>query len=60
VVAILSHESKVKLAARFTMEDIKEVVFSMKTNKASGTNGFSIEFYQKFWDLISNHLYLLF
>jgi hypothetical protein len=42
VVAILSHESKVKLAARFNMEDIKEVVFSMKTNKASGTNGFPI------------------
>jgi hypothetical protein len=57
---VLSDEAKDKLAARFTLEEIKEAVFSMKLNKASGPDGFPIEFYQKFWGLISNDLFLLF
>jgi hypothetical protein len=56
----LSDESKEKLAARFTLQEIKDAIFSMKTNKASGPDGFPIEFYQTFWSLIAEDIFSLF
>jgi hypothetical protein len=53
----LSDESKNKLANRFTMEEIKDAIFSMKTNKASGPDGFPIEFYRNFWSLIAEDIF---
>jgi hypothetical protein len=37
----------------FTEEEIKKIVFSYNSNKAPGPNGFSFQFYQSFWDLVS-------
>jgi hypothetical protein len=37
----------------FTEEEIKKMVFSCNPNKAPGHNGFSFQFYQSFWDLVS-------
>lgn len=34
------------------MEEIKEVVMSMKENSTPGPNGFSVSFFKKFWDII--------
>jgi hypothetical protein len=42
------------------MEEIKDVVFSMKTNKASGLDGFPIEFYRSFWSLTAGDIFALF
>jgi hypothetical protein len=36
------------LTAPFTMDEIKEAVFQMEHNKASGPDGFPAEFYQVF------------
>jgi Reverse transcriptase (RNA-dependent DNA polymerase) len=40
------------LTGSFTEQEIHDAVFSMNPNKVSGPDGFSILFYQKFWDLI--------
>ena len=42
------------------MEEVKEAVFGMKLNKAPGPDGLPIEFYQKFWNLVSGDLMDLF
>lgn len=44
------------LIKRFTLEEVKQVVFELKQNKASGPNGFLGDFYIKFWDLIKGDL----
>jgi hypothetical protein len=36
------------LTAGFTEKEVKEVIFDMKHNKASGPDGFQAEFYQTF------------
>ena len=32
--------------------ELEEVVFQMKKGKAPGLDGFPIEFFQEFWDII--------
>lgn len=44
------------LIKRFTLEEVKQVVFELKQNKASGPDGFLGDFYIKFWDLIKGDL----
>jgi Reverse transcriptase (RNA-dependent DNA polymerase) len=44
------------LEAPFVEEEIRKVVFSCNPNKASGPDGFSFQFYQSFWDLISRDI----
>jgi hypothetical protein len=48
------------LTAPFTMDEVRNVVFQMEHNKASGPDGFSVEFYQAFWEVIKNDLLALF
>ena len=35
-----------------TLEELEKTVFQMKKGKAPGPNGFPIEFFQEFWDII--------
>ena len=49
---VLDDIDREKLDREFTLEEIKKVVFEMKTNKAPGPDGLPIEFYQKYWHII--------
>ena len=51
-VSTISDLDSEHLVQPFSMEEIKDVVFSMEHNKAPGPDGFNAEFYQYFWDLI--------
>jgi hypothetical protein len=42
------------------MEEIKEVVMSMKENPAPSPNGFSVSFFKKFWDIIKGDMLKMF
>ena len=48
----LTNKQKEQLDADITPAEIKTALFSMKTGKVPGTEGFPPEFYQKFWDEI--------
>ena len=49
-----------KLTEPFTEKEVKEVVFKMAHNKSPGPDGFNVEFYQHFWELIKTDLMNLF
>jgi hypothetical protein len=57
---LLSDEDKEGLVTPFSINEIREVVFSMEHTQAPGPDGFPIEFFQKFWDLIYLDLLTLF
>ena len=44
----------------FTEKEVREAIFQMNHNKASGLDGFSAEFYQIFWSLIKDDLMAMF
>jgi hypothetical protein len=48
------------LTRPFDMEEIREVVFSMKHNRAPGPDSIPVEFFQEFWDTIKTDLFKLF
>jgi hypothetical protein len=48
------------LTSPFMMEEIKETMFQMEHNKAPSLDGFPIEFYQIFWEVIKKDLMTLF
>lgn len=48
----LNEEDSGMLSSTFTLEEIKDALFSMKHNKASGPYDFPAKFYQHYWDLI--------
>jgi hypothetical protein len=46
------------LIESFAESEVKKVIFQMKHNKASGSNGSPAEFYQLFWKTIKSDLIL--
>jgi hypothetical protein len=48
------------LTRHFDMDEIREVVFSMKHNRAPGPDSIPVEFFQEFWDTIKTDLFKLF
>jgi mannosylglycoprotein endo-beta-mannosidase len=44
----------------FTIEEVKDALFSMKKNKAPGPDNIPIEFYQHCWHIIKNDIMNLF
>jgi hypothetical protein len=48
------------LTEELTEKEVREAIFHMKHNKSPGPDGFPIEFYQVFWDLIKTDLMALF
>ena len=56
----LSIEDMEELVKPFTTVEVEKAVFGMKHNKAPGPDGLPIEFYQKFWKLISKDVMDLF
>ena len=56
VIPKLSVEQSMALEVELTLDEIKEVLKSFQNNKSPGEDGFSKEFYEKFFDLIGMHL----
>jgi hypothetical protein len=48
------------LMAEFSEKEVREAIFQMKHNKASGPDGFPTEIYQVFWSLIKDDLMAMF
>jgi len=48
------------LTAEFTQDEVKTAIFQMEHNQAPGPDGFHLEFYQVFWNLIKDDLMDLF
>ena len=48
------------LISEFTETEVRDAVFQMEHNKAPGPDGFLVEFYQVFWNLIKDDLMALF
>jgi hypothetical protein len=56
---LTSSESE-KLMAEFSEKEVREAIFQMKHNKATGPDGFPAEFFQVFWSLIKDDLMAMF
>ena len=41
-----------QLMRDISLEELEGIVFNMKKGKAPGLDGFPIEFFQDFWDII--------
>lgn len=52
----LTDEQKRNLEDPITLEELKLAVWSCGANKAPGPDGFSLEFFRKFWDIIKADL----
>jgi hypothetical protein len=48
------------LASIFTEQEVKATIFQMEHNKAPGSDGFPVEFYQVLWEIIKMDLMDLF
>ena len=46
--------------APFSEEEVKMAIFDIEHNKAPGLDGFPVEFYQFFWDVVKQDLMSLF
>ena len=44
------------LTAPFTEKEVRDAIFDMERNKAPGPDGFPVEFYQHFWEVINEHV----
>jgi hypothetical protein len=40
-----------------TLQEVKEAIFALPKDKASGPYGFPIEFFQTYWNIISDDVY---
>jgi hypothetical protein len=56
----ISPEENEKLTSFFSEQEVNEVIFQMKHNKAPGPDGFPTELYQIFWKIIKGDLMALF
>lgn len=48
------------LTILFVMEEIKTVVFQLGGDKVPGPDSFSLSFYQTFWDIVKNDIFLIY
>lgn len=56
----VTNEENEFLTAPFSEDEIRGAVFEMEHNKAPGPDGFPVEFYQNFWEVIKDDLMNLF
>ena len=52
----LSNEEQIEMENDLTMEEIKRVIKLFSRNKTPGDDGFSVEFYEAFLDLLGGNL----
>jgi len=53
----VSVEDNILLTAPFTKKEFREAMFSMHPDKCSGPDGYSLRFYQQFWNLCSDEIF---
>jgi hypothetical protein len=56
----VTDEENMILVEEFTEEEAKKALYQMEHNKSPGLDGFLIEFYQVFWEVIKTYLMALF
>jgi hypothetical protein len=56
----LDDVSRDLITSPFSMDEIKDVFFSLKHNSAPGPDGIPSDFFQEFWDTIKSDLFNLF
>jgi mannosylglycoprotein endo-beta-mannosidase len=56
----LTSSEREELMAEFTEKEVRDAIFQMKHNKATGPDGFPAEFFQVFWSLIKDDLMAMF
>jgi hypothetical protein len=56
---LVSREANEKLMNDVTLEELEGIVFQIKRGKAPGPDGFPIEFFQEFWEIIKWDLLLV-
>ncbi|XP_059290876.1 uncharacterized protein LOC132044416 [Lycium ferocissimum] len=57
VPSMVTHEQNMKVCSYTSLEEVKEAVFALSGESASGPDGFTGVFYQKCWDIIKNDVY---
>lgn len=50
--SLISNDLDASLTHQFTLSEVEEVVFGMNNGKAPGSNGFPVEFFKDFWDIV--------
>ena len=53
---LVSAEMNEALLHPISLAKLEKIVFNMKKGKAPGPDGFSIEFFQEFWEIIKYDL----
>ena len=56
----LSDEENSILTADFLVKEVYEAISQMEMNKAPGPDGFPVEFYKTFWEVIRDDLMAMF
>ncbi len=54
---IITEEHNSLLIKPISMQEVEEAVQNMKEGKAPGPDGFTANFFHKFWDLIKNEVW---
>ncbi|GKC29770.1 hypothetical protein Tco_1037064, partial [Tanacetum coccineum] len=54
----LSNEEAISMSSDVTDKEIKEAMFNIDSNKASGPDGFTSEFFKKAWNIVGNDVCL--
>jgi len=54
---VITNEDNIQLMALFQIEEFKETVFSMQSDKCLGPDGFNPGFYQHFWKICSHDIF---
>ena len=52
----ISPQEESDLIKPFSVEEIRDVVFNMEKNKSPGPDGFAVDFYQHFWEMLNTDL----
>ena len=56
---MISIKDNAQLTTPFSIGEFRQAAFQMHQDKSPGPNGFNPAFYQKFWPLVGNDLFLL-
>lgn len=53
----LTHENALLVDRKFTEDEMREAVFGLSNDRALGPDGFFIDIFQQFWNLIKGDLF---